>query len=206
MQKMKKYLSVLLTLVMVLGLTTTAFAADGTDDRTIISHDEDTGVMSLSSEDADSILYTSVLVKGGSGLAEDGVTPVEYPDVATYSYYIELPSTATSTNAVAIDAFFSELYSLRIDGSEVAAAGEMAYTGTLDFSTGTHTLALYDGTTKVREFVVAAGIAGSVLQPVYVSINVKRAYDYEDLSTSANAALNYLDGQCDFDAEGKCRR
>lgn len=206
MKRTKKFLALLLALAMVLGMSTMALAADSTEERTIISHAEDTDVMELTVEGANEIVYTSILVKGGSGYEDDGVTPTTYPDVTTYSYYIELPSTATSTSAVTVAAFFPGDYSLKIDGVEVVSEDEGYYEGTLNFASTAHTFTLYDGTEEYREFVVTAGISGAVLQPVYMSINVKRAYDYDisdGLSTSAKAALAYLDSKCGFDDEGK---
>ena len=199
MKNTRKILSVLLALVMVLGLTTTAFAA------TDVSHTQDTSVLNLTSS-GNTVTYTAVTVEGDP----DG-TGTGYEDITTYSYYIMLPSTSATSalSSVAVTATYPAAYTFRVDNVQQKYTTNNDGTRTTDMTidlTTSHTIAVYSGRTAYRTFVLSGGIRGQDLAPVTMRINVQTAYTWlgegNSLDASSAAGLQYITGQTGITATG----
>lgn len=178
MKRFKKILALVLSFTMIMGLAMTASA------KTIVSTDQDTSVMTISSTSA-TVSYDATTVEGGT----------DYPDVTRYSYYLMMPTGGSISSVPVTVAVGSDYGAVYVDGSEtpLATAGT-PFNGTLDFSTGTKTFVAVNGDGDTREFKVTAGVNGTDLQTVYVRVDVKNAVDWaakaENVGTAKANAVN----------------
>ncbi len=178
MKKFRKILALVLSFTMIMGLAMTANA------KTIVSTDQDTSVMTISSTSA-TVSYDATTVEGGT----------DYPDVTRYSYYLMMPTGGSISSVPVTVTVGSDYGAVYVDGSEtpLATAGT-PFTGTLDFSTGTKTFVAVNGDGDTREFKVTAGVDGTDLQTVYVRVDVKNAVEWaakaENVGTAKADAVN----------------
>ena len=178
MKKFRKILALVLSFTMIMGLAMTASA------KTIVSTDQDTSVMTISSTSA-TVSYDATTVEGGT----------DYPDVTRYSYYLMMPTGGSISSVPVTVTVGSDYGAVYVDGSEtpLATAGT-PFTGTLDFSTGTKTFVAVNGDGDTREFKVTAGVDGTDLQTVYVRVDVKNAVEWaakaENVGTAKADAVN----------------
>ena len=188
MMNKKRVLALLMAVVMIMAFATTAFGA------TLISHTEDTSVLTLTST-GNTVTYTAVTVEG-----DPNGTGTGYPDVTTYSYYIELPETEETVDSVPVTATYGLNKTLKINGEtqEYEISGRKYVTSlNLNFSSGSKLFEIYSGTTLERAFVVNAGISGDTLSNVTMRINVQNAYTWlgtagNSMNETSSAGLEYL--------------
>ncbi len=185
MKTMKKVLAIVLALSMIFALSISAQAA------TIVDHDQDTTVLSLSVPSASSLLYNATTVEGGEN----------YDDVTTYSYYAKFPANISSLSSVSVTATYPADYTLLVDG-----AIEYNSMFPLDFTTA-HVLKLYDDDELIRTFQLAGGIIGATLDPVYMSINIADAVEWvadnDEMDPSSQAAYEAIMDSDYFDDDGE---
>lgn len=178
MKKFRKILALVLSFTMIMGLAMTASA------KTIVSTDQDTSVMTISSTSA-TVSYDATTVEGGT----------DYPEVTRYSYYLMMPTGGSISSVPVTVTVGSDYGAVYVDGSEtpLATAGT-PFPGTLDFSTGTRTFVAVNGDGDTREFKVTAGVDGTDLQTVYVRVDVKNAVEWaakaENVGTAKADAVN----------------
>lgn len=170
-RKSSKFLSLILALVMVFGITGNVFAGSVPDDEALIIN-----AISNSGE------YTAQ------------IEVVEVGGVTRHTGYIEFPEGSTKDlSKVKVNAIFTRPYKLEIAGSPYVANKEIDFSkGYVDFN-----LKNQDGTI-FRNYQVNAGIKGTHVQLV-VSFNVKNAEEWADKPEAKNHAdydkvISALDG------------
>ena len=161
MKKFRKILALVLAFTMIMGLAMTASA------KTIVSNDQDTSVMTMSSTNG-TVSYNATTVEG------DGST--ENPTVTRYSYYIMLPKSGSLNNVNVTVQLGGNYKTLKAGTDTLTTDG--SYSGTMDFTAGTKTFVASDASGNSREFQVTAGVEGSDLKTVYVRVDVKNAVDW----------------------------
>ncbi len=193
MKTMKKVLAIVLALSMIFALSISAQAA------TIVSHTQDTNVLSLSVPSASSLLYTASTVEGGE----------DYDDVTTYCYYAKFPSNFNSLSSVSVTAVYPKTYKLYLDGSLKSSSISGNYktsTFNVNFTTG-HVLQIRKNSTVIRTFQLSGGIIGTTLDPIYMNINVSDAVSWVaengPMDSGSQAALNYILSRTGMNANGE---
>ncbi|GMG95188.1 hypothetical protein [Tepidimicrobium xylanilyticum] len=149
----KRIFSLLLALVLVLGLSVSAFA-----EMEILPDD---GVLEVKAID-------------GSNEYSVEMKFVEVNGVTRYTGYIEFPSNSVDLSDVQIEAEFDDLeYSLEVNG--------VPYTSNMsvNFSDGYVDFVLKSGSTIFRTYQINAGIKGTNT-PIIVAIDLKNANDWID--------------------------